>query len=730
MHPNDPPCVLAWGALTVHHIVMRPAGTARKALNHYPRVRFEDRRDVARAAFFLLCAGFCLTRHARFGIAYIGPGAGFALLGSFLSVIAGFFVSLFSLLSWPVRAAWRFLRQQRGLRSARVKKVIFLGLDGLDPTLTERYMSQGKLPNLARLKAEGSYSRLRTTFPALSPVAWATFATGVNPAKHNIFDFLNRNTKSYVPELATAKVHPARRVLKIGRFRIALSRPTVEPMRKSQPFWKLLGERHIGSTIVRVPVTFPPEEFDGRLLSAMSTPDLRGTQGTFAQFTTRVAEAVFESGSRYPLERMETGFRGFLEGPDDLSMENGPALKIPFQIRRDGDAWTLEVEGQSVRLVRGEYTPWIKLRFQTAIGIGVNGIARFLLTETEPHLSVYVSPLQIDPEKPALPISHPGYYAAYLAKRLGVYSTLGMAEDTWALNEGVINDAQFLEQAYLLMQEREAMFVNALETTPRGVVACVFDTSDRVQHMFYRFLNQPDGARAIEDLYQRMDRLVGIAQRYAGGDTLLFVLSDHGFCSFRRGVNLNAWLREHGYLALKNGRRESGRYFEGVDWSGTRAFALGLGGLYLNLKGREASGIVAPGPEAEALTRELADKLANLPDPEGASVAIRAVYAARDVYRGPYVDDAPDLIVGYADGYRASWDAAIGKVTANVFEDNRKAWSGDHCVDPLLVPGVLFSNRKLDRHDPGIEDMAPTVLRLFGIAQPPWMDGQPVFRFD
>jgi predicted AlkP superfamily phosphohydrolase/phosphomutase len=274
------------------------------------------------------------------------------------------------------------------------------------------------------------------------------------------------------------------------------------------------------------------------------------------------------------------------------------------------------------------------------------------------------------------------------------------------------------------------MFRAALETTRRGVVACVFDTSDRVQHMFFRSLDDPQGARAIDDLYRRMDRLAGIAREHADRDTLLFVLSDHGFCSFRRGVNLNAWLRDHGYLALKNGRRECGRYFDDVDWTRTRAYTLGLGGLYLNLRGREAQGIVERGAEAETLVRELTKRLTGLLDSERNAIAIRAVYAASDLYRGPYSDDAPDLIVGYADGYRTSWEAAVGKIPAAVFEDNRKAWSGDHCVDPALVPGVLFSNRKVDLENPGIEDMAPTVLRLFGIAPPPWMDGRPVFHFD
>lgn len=332
-----------------------------------------------------------------------------------------------------------------------------------------------------------------------------------------------------------------------------------------------------------------------------------------------------------------------------------------------------------------------------------------------------MTPIQIDPESPALPISHPSYYSAYLAKLLGSYATVGMAEDTWALNEGVIDEAAFLEQSYLTFAEREQMFENALAHTPRGVVACVFDTSDRVQHMFHR---DAEASGIIEDLYRRMDALVGKTMAHVDSHAMLFVLSDHGFCSFRRAVNLNTWLRENGYLALHSGY-ESGRYFEGVDWTRTRAYCLGLSGLYLNVRGREANGIVAPGAEAAALRDELAAKLSGLKD--GEHVAIREAYATNKLYRGPYLDAAPDLVIGYNDGYRTSWDAAVGKVSAEIFEDNHKAWSGDHCVDPRLVPGVLFSSRPVDAADPGIEDMAPTALQLFGVKTPSWMDGKPIF---
>jgi hypothetical protein len=321
-------------------------------------------------------------------LAYIGPGAGFAFLGSFLTLLSGFFLSLGWILLWPFRMAWRTLRRRQGFQKARVRRIIFLGRDGLDPRRTEKYLAEGKLPNLARLREQGSYCRLRTTFPPLSSVAWSTFATGVNPARHAIFDFLNRSLETYVPELSSARVHRPRCILKLGRLRIPLSRPHVEMRRKSQPFWKLLGEQHITSTILRVPISFPPDKFQGRLLSAMSTPDLRGTQGSFSYFSTRVGAAHYESRSRYPLTRAGTCLEGFVEGPDDFLHESGGSLRVPFRVMLDGDSPRLLVEGTSYALKPGEYTPWIRLKFRAGLGITVFGIARFLPIETGPEFSL------------------------------------------------------------------------------------------------------------------------------------------------------------------------------------------------------------------------------------------------------------------------------------------------------------------------------------------------------
>jgi predicted AlkP superfamily phosphohydrolase/phosphomutase len=658
--------------------------------------------------------------------AYIGPGAGFAIAGSLLTILLAFAVNLLSVLFWPFRACWGYLRSRRALRRAHIRKLIFIGFDGLDPRLTERWMDEGKLPNLARLRADGGYRRLRTTFPVLSPVAWSTFATGVNPARHNIFDFLNRSLRSYMPELSSAKITPASGGRRIGPFRF--SRPSsIEGKRRSESFWTILGRHRIRSIILRVPVSFPPEKFNGLQLSAMATPDLKGTQGAFSLFTAAPMADEVEGGSRYPLTRGPHGYSGFLEGPRDRTR----TLRIPFRILAASGSRPplLTIQGQSFELRPHRYTPWIAVKFPVSPLRSVRGIVRFLLTATEPEFSLYASPVEIDPENPALPISHPRAFAVYLAKLFGAFATLGMAEDTWALNERVLSEADFLTQAYSIFEERLSMFADALHKTRRGIAGCVFDTSDRIQHLFFRQMR--DGLPAaefggvIEEMYRRMDRVVGLALEHVDASTALVVLSDHGFCAFDAGVNLNAWLRENGYLVIAG--EGGGKYFENVNWKGTRAYALGLGGLYLNLQGREPEGIVAPGEEARALKRELIAKLAGLRDETRGKVAIRNVYDADAIYSGPYMDRAPDLVIGYDEGYRTAWGAAIGKTSGPVFEANDRPWSGDHCVDPPLVPGILFANRPIDVSDPAIQDLAPSFLELFGVDPPAWMEGKPVF---
>jgi predicted AlkP superfamily phosphohydrolase/phosphomutase len=669
--------------------------------------------------------------------AYAGPGAGFAVLSSFWTLFVAFLYSFYALVTWPMRQLWRWFWRRHAYGKAQVRRVVIVGFDGMDPELADRFMEEGRLPNLARLRERGTFRPLRTTFPAISPVAWSTFQTGVNPGKHNIYDFLARDLSNYLPFLSSAQIRAPKRHLRIGKYSLPLGKPEIKGMRRGTPFWHWLGNAGVFCSVIRVPVTFPPEKFPGVLLSGMCVPDLKGSQGTFCFCTTRTDGGKFrEGGIRIPVARDGSRFRSYIPGPEN-PLGTGSELRADFRLRTDtrSNQARIEVDSENFTIKVGEYSEWIPVKFKAGLGFTARGICRFYLKEISPEVEVYVTPVNIDPAHPDLPISHPVTYSIYLAKLFGPYATLGLAEDTWALNEAVLDDQAFLAQCYGNHEDRERMFFDALEKTPQGLCACVFDTTDRVQHMFWRYLEKDHpAARAvpeqerphvIQDLYHRMDSLIGRVMKQIDEQTLLLVVSDHGFKSFARGVNLNAWLHQNGYLVLKNGKSESGDWFEDVDWSRTRAYTMGLNGLYLNLKGREREGIVEAGADREVLKEELRRKLDGLVDPASGAIGISGMFDCDGIYSGPYVDNAPDLIVGYGAGFRAAWDSVMGKVTSRIFEDNAKAWSGDHCVDPRLVPGVLFSNRKITVEKPAIVDVAPTILKLFGLELPSYFDGKP-----
>jgi predicted AlkP superfamily phosphohydrolase/phosphomutase len=541
--------------------------------------------------------------------------------------------------------------------------------------------------------------------------------------------------------LSSTDISNAKRVLNIGRYMVPLGKPRIKLLQKSQHFWKLLGDKHIFSIIQRVPITFPPVPFkNGLLLSGMCVPDLRGSQGTFSYFSTESegGEAKFIGGEQTVLRRKGNSIRSRIVGPDNSMLRSGGRMTLPFTltIADDGAQAMLEIEGcDAFTLPVGEYSDWIELRFKAGLGITVHGIAKFYLVSTDPHVNLYMTPIHIDPENPAMPIAHPEVYAIYLAKKQGKFATLGLAEDTWSLNNRVIDEKIFFEQAMDIYEERERMFLDAIKQSKRGLVTTVFDTTDRIQHMFYRYLDPTHPANAGKDtevwkdtigrVYERVDALLGkIAHLYDDPDTVLMVISDHGFTNFRRCVNLNSWLRDNGYLFLKDeNARTSGEFFDGIDWSRTRAFALGLTGLFINRKGREKSGIVEEGSEYRQLVQELADKLGRLVDPATGADCVRRVAVSQQFFRGPYRFDAPDLLVGWEGGYRHSWECATGQVTEEVFCDNDRSWSGDHCVDPSIVPGVLFCNRGLSEANPRLIDIPATILSLFGQEIPRYMQG-------
>ena len=426
-----------------------------------------------------------------------------------------------------------------------------------------------------------------------------------------------------------------------------------------------------------------------------------------------------------------------LVGPENPFRKDNAGMKLPFVVKVENEhSAKLLIDGARHRLLKDVYSEWIHVAFRAAPGVKVHGVCRFLLLSAKPEFSLYVTPINLDPEKPAMPISYPVTYSTYLAKRQGAFATLGLAEDSWALNEKILDYKAFLQQCVDADGEREQMFFDCLDKVKRGLCVCVFDGTDRVQHTFWRDVDAPrivDGKEVaqppdhvLDELYQRMDALVGrVVEKCKGDHSVLMIVSDHGFNSFRRGVDLNRWLEINGYLKVKEGAR-SEKYLTAIDWSQTKAFAVGLAGMFLNIRGRQSQGIVAPGAEAASLCREIAEKLGELTDPDNNQAAVKTAYVSSDVYRGPYADAGPDIIVGYQRGYRASWETAIGQVTNDVFHTNTKAWNGDHCIDHTLVPGVLFCNKNIETEEPRLMDIGATVLDMFGVAVPNHMDGKPL----
>ena len=697
-----------------------------------------------------------VTLSAAPALAYIGPGAGFALGGSLLFGLAGVLLAFGALLLWPLRTLLRAIKGRRRRKLARADRVIVLGLDGLDPGLVKQGLREGRLPNFRRLRERGGFRPLATTTPAMSPVAWSGFATGVDAGRHNIFDFLNRDLRTYLPVLSSTRITGSGRMLKLGPIRLPLGKPNIELLRRSKAFWQVLGENGVKATVLRVPITFPPEKVDGQMLSAMCVPDLRGTQGTFSWFSADPGDVAVDGASagvapvsddetiggvRNRLIRRGDAWIGRLAGPDH---PNGGLMELEIAAEFDAAAQKarFEIDGQRFELGPDENSDWIQVAFSGGPGVTAKGIFKVRVTSFDDPVSFYVTPVHIDPESPAMPISHPGHYSIALAKLQGPYATLGLAEDTWALNERVIDEQAFLDQAYEIHAERRRQFFHVLERQRSGSISVVFDATDRIQHMFFRYLDPEHPANAgkdverhrhaLRDLYDRADELVGETLERLRPDDVLFVISDHGFKPFTRGVNLNTWLRETGYLFLKSDPADgtppplpadTAAEPAEIDWSRTRAYASGLGGFYLNLAGREQQGIVTEA-EAAPLREELVEKLSGLRDPATGRRCINQVLQDVNCYRGPYVENGPDLVIGYKVGWRTGWDAAVGRVGATIFEDNTRSWSGDHCVDPRLVPGVLFSSLPFDEARPALTDMAPTILDLFGIARPAWMTGR------
>lgn len=672
-------------------------------------------------------------------LSYVGPGAGFAFVGSFLFVFIAFFLAIINFLTFPVRALIRFLKRFGAHRKALYKRVIIVGFDGMDYRLMNRWLKEREkdLPSFQSLAAKGSFKPLWSTEPPISPVAWSTFSTGVNPGKHNIFDFLTTDRKTYMPKMAGSDIIPPKRFFSVRRWRFPLQKPRIELRRKSVSFWKLVADRGILTSVLRVPFTFPPEKFKGRMLSGLGTPDLRGTQGSFTAYEAdRKSKGGYEvsDGVCEVLSDVGNGkYGGILDGPDHPFTRERTVLQQKFVLERTEDSGRMRfsMAGREYDLTVGRISPWIPVEFKAGL-IRIKGQVQLVLAATQPP-KLYVSPINIDPEKPSMPISNPRIFSVYLAKAHGTYSTLGMAEDTSALNDGVISEEVLLDQIQAYQEEREAIFFDALSKHRHGLLVQVFESTDRVSHMFWRYFDPDQKGRedipqrvreAVFENYRRMDGFLARLLPRLGRKDLLMIVSDHGFDRAAREFHLNSWLHEQGYLVLKDGCSRSGKWYADVDWSRSRAYGQGLNGLFINQAGREEQGIVKPGAETEKLKEEIKKKLQELQDPQTGEKPLAAVYTREEIYRGPYLVNAPDVVLGYRIGYKLAWLSAVNTVGEPIFTENVKAWGGDHCFTSRQVPGVFFSNRRVQETDPGLINIAPSVLKAFGLSVPSHLDGK------
>ena len=622
--------------------------------------------------------------------------------------------------------------------------MIILGIDGMDPQLLQRFMREGKMPNFAKLAAQGDFRPLTTSIPPQSPVAWSNLITGMNAGGHGIFDFIHRDPKTMEPYFSASRVEGPKHAIHLGSWTIPLGGGSAEQLRQGEAFWQILDKHGIPNTIFRIPSNFPPVAAKGHTLSGMGTPDLRGTYGTFSYYTDdpMATAGPVEGGQIIPVQVENSRVTASLIGPDNTFKKGSPPATESFVVSVDPleTVAKIAIQGHEFMLRESEWSEWTPVEFQLIPFFGnVHGMCRFFLKQAHPRFELYVSPINIDPANPALPISTPSSYSHLLSDEAGEFHTQGIAEDTKALSDGVLDDNEYLKQARTVLAEHRRIFDAEFSKFQEGVFFFYFSSLDLNSHMFWRLMDpkHPEydatlaaqNGSAIADFYTQIDQVLGEVLAKVDDRTTLLVISDHGFAPYYRSFNLNTWLLNNGYIKFKpDADGDSSEPFANVDWSQTRAYGLGLNGLYLNLRGREKKGIVEPGQAADALLREVRAKLLEVRDPKTNLQVVTRADLASEAYQGQYAARGPDMLVGYNRGYRAGWKTILGAFPTDELEDNSNPWSGDHCMDYTLVPGVLLSNRKIAAISPALTDIAPTVLSEFGIAKTNGMIGRTVLQ--
>ncbi len=616
-----------------------------------------------------------------------------------------------------------------------------LGVDGLDHAMVSKLMAQGRMPEFSRLAKQGHFQSLETSVPPLSPVAWSDFVTGLDSGDHGIYDFLHRDAHSHVPVFSMSAVVSERRTISLGSWEIPTGGGEIENQRRGQVFWEPLEESGVRSTIVRMPANYPPTGAAERELSGMGTPDINGTYGQFGFVSSRFGAAM-ESIDGGEIQEVFANTSGQLDaqiyGPPNPLRDPKIAqrLAVPMIIvpSPNGDGAQIQVGENTIALGVGRWSDWIPITFDMlpSIPLGVGDLpamVRLYLRSVSPHVELYISPVNIDPESPVTPISEPNNFASELAGETGRFYTQGMPEDTKALEEGVLNREEFLAQAALSAEDTLAqmdLVVSQFLENSRSFLFYYIGHVDQVSHMLWKStdpqhptydpVTDPQWAAYLESLYVDIDTRVGELSRALDSQAELIVMSDHGFASWRREFDLNGWLHTQGYLALKPGAKSSGEVFADVDWSRTRAYGLGFNGLYINKLGRERFGVVTD-DDAPALMAEIMAALLAERDPTTDMAAISRVYDADRQYPNRVPGEGPDIVVGYAKGVRVSSESALGAVGAvgDFLKDRTGQWSGDHSMDHTTVPGILLTSFPPDTSVNTLRDLAGLINGRYDI---------------
>jgi predicted AlkP superfamily phosphohydrolase/phosphomutase len=555
-------------------------------------------------------------------------------------------------------------------------KTLILGFDSFDPKVFEELAGQNQLPNFQKFVERGGYSPLEVCSPPQTEVSWTSIATGVDPGGHGIFDFVHRDPITYAPYVS---ILPMRKG--------PLGEQFVPPY-TARTFFEEAADMGYPATALWWPAMFPARpELPVDTLPGLGTPDIRGQLGVGTLFTseqeqkkkTVVVRLVPAGTNRYTAE---------LPGPQTKGRDGPRTICLPLEVDvLDSQSALLTVGDQRLELHLGKWSEIVELRFKAGMLFNIHAITRFIASSLQGIVRVYTLPLQIHPLHSTWHYAASNSFSKKLWKDVGPYLTLGWPQDTTGLEEDCITDEQFLALCQMIFERRIQILYYLMNDFKEGVLASIFDDLDRVQHMFFH--NRKD---VVHDWYRRLDRFVGdVSQKVEEwrGDYRFLLLSDHGFSDFRNKVHLNRWLAEQNYLCTKNG----GDDLNGVDWIKTRAYAVGLNSMYLNVAGREGQGCV-PADEIEGLLADIQSKLSDWKDERGNTI-VQRVRLKHETFHGPFTRFGPDLVVGYAPGNRASAETGLGKIPSTALEPNQEHWGADHCIEAEAVPGVIFANRSL-----------------------------------